>query len=247
MEVILREHVDHLGSRGEIVKVADGYARNYLLPRKLALLATDGNKRHVERERAKFDAREAEDRAAAQRVADRLSALDIIIARRVGETEALYGSVTSADIAEALAGKGFEIDRRKLQLDEAIKRLGEFDVPVKLFRDVTSIAEGARRRRRCERCTGAAGRARGRLGERRRQDCSGRRSGDRLRRPDNITARRPEKIAPAFFISATLFLSPLTWPNPLSPNARCRTTLKPSAQCSGPSCCTTTRSTSRPK
>src|SRR5512139_380041 len=121
MEVILRDHVEHLGRRGEIVKVADGYARNYLLPRKLALLATEGNKRHVERERAKFEAKEAEDRAGAQRVADRLAGVEIVIARRVGETEALYGSVTSADIAEALASKGFEIDRRKLQLDEAIK------------------------------------------------------------------------------------------------------------------------------
>lgn len=138
MEVILREHVEHLGRRGEIVKVADGYARNYLLPRKLALLATEGNKRHVERERARFDAKEAEDRGAAQRVADRLAGLEIVIARRVGETEALYGSVTSTDIADALAAKGFEIDRRKLQLDEAIKRIGEFDVPVKLFRDVTA-------------------------------------------------------------------------------------------------------------
>lgn len=149
MEIILREHVEHLGRRGEIVKVADGYARNYLLPRKLALLATEGNKRHVERERANFEAKEAEERAVAQRVADRLAAVDIVIARRVGETEALYGSVTSADIAEALAAKGIEIDRRKLQLDEAIKRLGVFDVPVKLFRDVTPtlkvrvVAEGA--------------------------------------------------------------------------------------------------------
>jgi large subunit ribosomal protein L9 len=149
MEVILREHVEHLGDRGEIVKVAAGYARNYLLPRKLALLVTEGNKRHVERERAKFDAKEAEDRDAAQRVADRLAGLEIVIARRVGETEALYGSVTSSDITDALAAKGFEIDRRKLQLDEAIKRLGEFSVPVKLFRDVTAtltvkvVAEGA--------------------------------------------------------------------------------------------------------
>lgn len=136
MEVILRDHVEHLGKRGEIVKVADGYARNYLLPRKLALLVTEGNKRHVERERARFEAKEAEDRGAAQAIADRLSNLEVVIARRVGETEALYGSVTSVDIAEALAAKGFEIDRRKLQLDEAIKRLGEFDVPAKLFRDV---------------------------------------------------------------------------------------------------------------
>ena len=149
MEVILREHVDNLGRRGEIVKVADGYARNYLLPRKLALPATPGNKTQVERQRAKFDAREAEDRGAAQRVADRLAGIDLVISRRVGETEALYGSVTSADIADALAQKGFELDRRKLQLDEAIKRLGDYEVPVKLHRDVTAVvkvrvvAEGA--------------------------------------------------------------------------------------------------------
>jgi len=141
MEVILREHVDHLGQRGEIVKVADGYARNFLLPRKLALLATEGNKKQVERERAKFDAKEAEDRQAAQRVADRIAGLELVIARRVGETDALYGSVTSGDIAEALAAKGFEIDRRKLQLDEAIKRIGDFDVPVKLHRDVTTTVK----------------------------------------------------------------------------------------------------------
>jgi large subunit ribosomal protein L9 len=141
MEVILREHVDHLGRRGEIVKVADGYARNFLLPRKLALLATDGNKKQVERERAKFDAKEAEDRQAAQRVADRIAGLELVISRRVGETDALYGSVTSGDIAEALAAKGFEIDRRKMQLDEAIKRIGDFDVPVKLHRDVTTTVK----------------------------------------------------------------------------------------------------------
>jgi large subunit ribosomal protein L9 len=138
MEVILREHVDNLGRRGEVVKVANGYARNFLLPRKLALLVTEGNKKHVERERAKFDAKEAEDRDAAQRVADRMSGVEIVIARRVGETAALYGSVTTTDIAEALAAKGYEIDRRKLQLAEAIKRIGDYDVPVKLHRDVTA-------------------------------------------------------------------------------------------------------------
>lgn len=149
MEVILREHVDNLGSRGEIVKVANGYARNFLLPRKLALLATEGNKKHVERERAKFEAKEALEREAAQLVASRVTGVEIVIARRVGETEALYGSVTTADIAEALAAKGVEIDRRKLQLDEAIKRIGEFDIPVKLHRDVTTsvkvrvVREGA--------------------------------------------------------------------------------------------------------
>jgi large subunit ribosomal protein L9 len=149
MEVILREHIDNLGRRGEVVKVAAGYARNFLLPRKLALLVTAGNRKHVERERAKFEAREAEDRDAAQRVAERLAGLDIVIARRVGETEALYGSVTTADIAEALAAKGFELDRRKLQLADAIKRIGEYEVPVKLHREVTAtlkvrvVPEGA--------------------------------------------------------------------------------------------------------
>lgn len=137
MEVILREHVDNLGRRGEVVKVAPGYARNYLLPRKLALLVTAGNKVQIERERAKFEAREAEEKKVVEAQAARLGGLEIEIARRVGETDALYGSVTSADIAEALAAKGHEIDRRKLQLGEPIKRLGEFDVPVKLHREIS--------------------------------------------------------------------------------------------------------------
>ena len=149
MEVILREHVDNLGRRGEIVKVADGYARNYLLPRKLALLATDGNKKQIERERAKFDVKEADEQNAAQAIADRMANVEVVVARKVGETEALYGSVTTADITEALAAKGFEIDRRKLQLVEPIKRLGEYDVLLKLHRDVTAhvkvkvVAEGS--------------------------------------------------------------------------------------------------------
>ena len=149
MEVILREHVDNLGRRGEIVKVADGYARNYLLPRKLALLATDGNKKQVERERAKFDVKEADEQNAAQAIADRMANVEVVVARKVGETEALYGSVTTADITEALAAKGFEIDRRKLQLVDPIKKLGDYDVVLKLHRDVTAhvkvrvVAEGA--------------------------------------------------------------------------------------------------------
>jgi len=151
MEVILREHVDNLGQRGEIVKVADGYARNYLLPRKLALLATDGNKKQIERERAKFEVKEAEEKKIAEALAARMSGLEIVIARRVGETDALYGSVTSADIAETMAARGFDIDRRKLQLPEPIKRISEVDVPVKLYRDVIAtvkvkvVAEGAAR------------------------------------------------------------------------------------------------------
>src|SRR5690242_20721872 len=109
MEVILREHVDNLGRRGEIVKVADGYARNYLLPRKLALQATAGNKQRIERERAKFDAQEAEERKVAEALSARLEGLEIEIARKVGETEALYGSVTTSDIADALHAKGFDL------------------------------------------------------------------------------------------------------------------------------------------
>ena len=136
MEVILREHIDNLGRRGDLVKVADGYARNYLLPRKMALLATAGNKKVIEREKVKFDVTEAEEQKVAQAIADRLASVEIEIARRVGETDALFGSVTNADVAEALAGKGFDIDRRKLQLHDPIKKLGEFNVPVKLHRDV---------------------------------------------------------------------------------------------------------------
>jgi large subunit ribosomal protein L9 len=148
MEVILREHVDNLGRRGEIVKVADGYARNYLLPRKLALLATDGNKQRIEKERVKFEAAEAEERKVAEALAARMSSLELEIARRVGETEALYGSVTSSDVAEALAAKGFDLDRRKIQLQEPIKKLGAYEIPVRLQRDVTAtvklkvVAEG---------------------------------------------------------------------------------------------------------
>lgn len=140
-EVILREHVEKLGKRGEIVKVADGYARNYLLPRKMALLATEGNRVHVERERAKLDARESEERHVAEALAARINSVEVVIARKVGETEALYGSVTTADIAEALEAKGFTIDRRKLQLADPIKQVSDVDVPIKLHRDVTATVK----------------------------------------------------------------------------------------------------------
>jgi large subunit ribosomal protein L9 len=151
MEVILRQHVEHVGRRGDLVKVADGYARNYLLPRKMALLATPGNKKVIEREKEKFDAQEAEEQKVAQAVADRLSTVEVEIARKVGETDALFGSVTNADIAESLSARGFDIDRRKVQLHEPIKKLGEFTVPVKLHRDVTVtlkvkvVAEGGQK------------------------------------------------------------------------------------------------------
>jgi len=137
MEVILREFVEKLGKRGEVVKVSDGYARNYLLPRKLALPATDGNKKHVERERKIMETREADEKSQAEALAARLAAIDIRIARRVGDTDQLYGSVTAADITEYLKAKGFDVDRRKLILPEAIKSIGEYDVPLKLHREVT--------------------------------------------------------------------------------------------------------------
>ena len=138
IEVILKEHVEHLGSRGEIVKVADGYARNFLFPRKLALRVTDENKRQIERDRAKAEVRESEERSLAMALSHRLEAVDLQIARRVGENDTLYGSVTTSDIAEALQSKEFTIDRRKIQLNDPLKTLGEHVVPIKLHRDVTA-------------------------------------------------------------------------------------------------------------
>jgi large subunit ribosomal protein L9 len=138
MEVILREHVDNLGRRGDVVKVAPGYARNFLLPRKLALPVNEGNKRLIDRERRVAEVRELEERQQAEAVANRLSQIELVLARRVGETEQLYGSVTTADLAEALSAKGLEIDRKRIHLDEPLKALGEFTVPVRLHREVTA-------------------------------------------------------------------------------------------------------------
>ena len=138
MEIILRDHVEHVGRRGEVVKVADGYARNYLLPRKLALPATEGNKKRVERERKLVEARESEERGAAEAIGARIAALEITITRKVGENDQLYGSVTNGDIADAMKAQGFEIDRRKILLPDPLKALGETMVPVRLHRDVTA-------------------------------------------------------------------------------------------------------------
>jgi large subunit ribosomal protein L9 len=137
IEVILKEPVETLGGRGDIVKVADGYARNYLLPRKLALAVTAGNKRQIEAERQRALAREKEERSGAEALATKLTQVECVVARRVGEKDTLYGSVTSADVVEALARLGFDVDKRKIQLDEPIKALGEFSVPLKLHKDVT--------------------------------------------------------------------------------------------------------------
>lgn len=138
MEVILREHVDNLGRRGDVVKVAAGYARNFLLPRKLALAFNENNRRQIERERKLAEARELEERSQAQAYAERLGQLDVAIARRVGENNVLYGSVTSGDVAQALAAKGFEIDKRKITLADPLKALGDYTLPVRVHRDVTA-------------------------------------------------------------------------------------------------------------
>jgi large subunit ribosomal protein L9 len=143
MEVILREHVEKLGRRGDVVTVADGYARNYLIPRKLAMPATEANRRLLERQRRALEAREAQERASAEALAARLAETRCVIPRRVGETDTLYGSVTATDIAEALAAQGFAIEKRRILLAEPIKTLGEVRVPVKLHRDVVAEVQVA--------------------------------------------------------------------------------------------------------
>ena len=136
MQIILREHVDNLGRRGEIIEVANGYARNYLIPQKLALLVTDNSRRQIEREREAAETRDAEERQVAEALAQQILLVDCVVSRKVGEQDVLYGSVTTADVAECL--KEFNIDKRKIQLSEPIKKLGEFTVPVKIHRDVTA-------------------------------------------------------------------------------------------------------------
>jgi large subunit ribosomal protein L9 len=135
--VLLREDVDNLGARGEIVRVKAGYARNYLLPRKLAVEATAGNVKQIEGERKALAKREARDRESAELQAAQLRTLSLDFERKVGEHGILYGSVTSMDIAEALRAQGYEVDRRRIQLREPIKETGDFNVHVRLHRDVT--------------------------------------------------------------------------------------------------------------
>ena len=136
MEVILREDVVHLGRRGEVVKVADGFGRNYLLPQGLALAVNEANKAMIAKERQAWEARQAKEKSDCESLAQRISALRFVAPRKVGENEQLFGSVTASDVAEFLKGKGIEIDKRKVQLDEAIKRLGEHEVKVKLHPEV---------------------------------------------------------------------------------------------------------------
>lgn len=138
MEVILKEDVAKLGSRGDVVKVAEGYGRNFLLPRKLAIEATTGNKKVIEQMRAAAVRRSAKEKAQADELSKQFDGLSVSFARRAGEQDQLFGSVTSSDIGDALEKKGFNVDRRKIQLHEPLKTLGEFTVPVKLHKDVTA-------------------------------------------------------------------------------------------------------------
>jgi large subunit ribosomal protein L9 len=136
-KVLLREDVDDLGARGEIVRVRAGYARNYLLPRKLAVEATAGNVKGIEAERAALLKKEAKERSTAEAQSQQMGSLVLEFKRKAGEHGALYGSVTSMDIAESLHERGYEIDRHRIHLREPLKRLGEFTVPVRLHREVT--------------------------------------------------------------------------------------------------------------
>lgn len=138
MEVILRETIDTLGRAGQVVKVKAGYARNYLLPRKLAYLATPGNLKVIEFERNSLVRKEAKQKGEADQLKALLDAVEITIRRKVGEQNTLYGSVTNSDVADELEKKGFQIEKRKIHMDDHIKQLGEFEIPIRLFKDVTA-------------------------------------------------------------------------------------------------------------
>ncbi len=136
-KILLREDIDNLGGRGEIVKVKAGYARNYLLPQGLASLATKGNLKQIDQERTALLKRAAHDKSTAEAQAEQMGSITLNFERKAGDTGQLFGSVTSMDIADALKAKGYEIDRRKINLKDVIKETGEYTVPVKLHREVT--------------------------------------------------------------------------------------------------------------
>ena len=138
MEVILKEDVNKLGHRGDVVKVADGYGRNYLLPGKLAIEATSANKAVIEQMKASSVRKTAKEKVQAEQQATELSAVELVFERKTGENEQLFGSVTSSDIAHELEAKGYTIDRRKISLEDPLRSLGEYHVPVKLHREVTA-------------------------------------------------------------------------------------------------------------
>jgi large subunit ribosomal protein L9 len=141
VQVVLRDDVENLGRSGELVSVKPGYARNYLIPRGLAAVATHGNVKQIEHEKEMAIKRAAKLRASAETRAAELSKASVEIAAQAGESEKLFGSVGAKDIAEALAGQGYEVDRKKIQLDEPIKELGEYDVPVKLGYEVSATVK----------------------------------------------------------------------------------------------------------
>ncbi|AFL86882.1 LSU ribosomal protein L9P [Terriglobus roseus DSM 18391] len=138
MEVILKEDVEKLGHRGDVVKVATGYGRNYLLPQRLAIEATVANKAVIVQMKESAVRKAVKDKTAATEQAEKLSNVEVTFERKVGANDVLFGSVTSQDIAAELAKQGYEIDRRKIALDEPLKAIGEFHVPVKLFREVSA-------------------------------------------------------------------------------------------------------------
>jgi len=137
MEVILRADIDKLGARGQAVNVAAGYARNYLFPKKLAVPATEANKKIIEQERLAHLRHEAKEKTGAEDLAGLLAGVSVTLAEKAGEMDQLFGSVTAKDIVEALARRGFDIDRRKIHLEEPIKQLGDHKVPIRLHREVT--------------------------------------------------------------------------------------------------------------
>jgi len=138
MEVILKEDVVKLGSRGDVVKVAEGYGRNFLLPRKLAIEASAGNKKVIEQMRAAAVRRSAKEKAQAEELSKQFDGVSVVFQRKSGENDQLFGSVTSSDIADALTKKGFNIDRRKIQIHDPLKTVGEFTIPIKLHKEVTA-------------------------------------------------------------------------------------------------------------
>ncbi|MCX6615172.1 MAG: 50S ribosomal protein L9 [Acidobacteria bacterium] len=141
MEVILRADVPKLGHRGEVVTVAEGYARNYLLPRKIAVMASAGNKKVIQQEKTAAVRREVSDKAQAEQLAKMLADVTVVVARKAGEEDQLYGSVTSIDVAEALQAKGYTVDRRKIHVEDPIRTLGEFQVPLRLHHDVEATVK----------------------------------------------------------------------------------------------------------
>jgi len=138
MEIILRETIENLGRAGQVVKVANGYARNYLLPKKLAYPATPGNMKVIEFERQSLLRKEAKQKDEAEKLQQLVEKVEITIRRKVGEQNTLYGSVTNADLADELEKKGFQIEKRKIHMEDHIKTLGEFSIPIRLFKDVVA-------------------------------------------------------------------------------------------------------------